>query len=207
MLSQFAKTLAIANIGVLYNCCKEEGFHLCFKKLDPVLFWRPFLMSTDVATKIHSKFVFSQLKTMVSKSAYDSLLKFKSEEMGLLLNLLDAAVSSPELVASGFGCSFTACELVVMLQGILSCEENGPLLIERGGLGVLIKALVTGGVSEQKEACLLLWSLSRYQGFEEKISESEIPFEELLEELQLSANADLQMVTACVLSAMQLKEG
>lgn len=152
------------------NCSQERDFSLLYTppgKVNWCAMLESWMNSTDKNLRFSAKLITGNL-SHVLESDQIHLLDLSSEELSSFLKLFCDAVNSETLTGSGFGCQFTAEELVSSLRKFLLSESNYFLISTATDImpTSLFNLFVKGGNTIKQECCKVLLYLLNSSNFQ-----------------------------------------
>ena len=199
---QFLRDVVAANITVIYNCVRWNDFPpFYYSHVNWVNVITPWLQSPHEAIRMNCKFLLAYLVPALREDEL-ALMNVTEEETACLLAMLTAATKSPDFTAEGFGYSYSAAELVAILERLISTTLNFEVLAKPAILSEICILLSDGAVAEKEAACKLLWTVLDSPRLLEIAKAPSVSIVRCLEEIQDSEHAELQTLSKCILSLL-----
>lgn len=196
---QFLRDVVAANITVIYNCVRWGDFPpFYYSHVNWVNVITPWLQSPHEAIRMNCKFLLAYLVPALPEDEL-VLMNLTKEETACLLGMLTAATKSPDFTAEGFGYSYSAAELVAILERLISTTFNFEVLAKPVILSEICVLLSDGAVAEKEAACKLLWKVLDSPRLFEIAKAPSVSIVRCLEEMQDSEHAELQTLSKCIL--------
>ena len=189
------------NLTILYSCSAQPGFHRYFKYLDPIFFWEPYCKSDQFAVRYHSKVIAGQIFHYLP-GMEASIVQLDKRDVDIIIGCLSEASSSDKHEVSKLGCRFSTQELLLGVSCLLCDAMNSERMINGDILTTLMSLLVSGSLVEKREALLIVWKLAKFPLFTEVLNSLDLPFIDILTELESCEGADLQLLISGVLSCV-----
>ena len=196
---QFLRDVVAANITILYNCVRWNDFPpFYYSHVNWVNVITPWLQSPHEAIRMSCKFLLGYLVPALPEDKL-ALMNLTEEETACLLAMLTAATKSPDFTAEGFGYSYSAAELVAILERLVSTTVNFEVLAKPAILSDICVLLNDGAVAEKEAVCKLLWRVLDSPELLEIAKAPNVSIVRCLEEIQDSEHAELQTLSRCIL--------
>ena len=194
-----AKKLATYLVAIVTNCAQE----LSFSSYISTIQWKTVLSQwADHPSK--SIQFHSQLLCCFVASSFDPeellIVDMNSDDLQTLLNMLGSASTSIKLMASGFGFTFSATEILQSLLHLFISQKNLLSVLSLDVMPTLLALLFNGHVQDKLLTCQLLWILlgeHRFQWDEELFCN---PIKELLTATLDNEDESLQVLSKLLLS-------
>ena len=186
---------------VVHNCAQSVSLPLLYyHKVDWVGVLNPWLNSDNMAVRLNSQLVLAA----VSRGLHsDLLLDFdlrKTDHMTGILEMIGAAVESPDFTVSKHNYRFSATELVMALSGLVSCSSAyRKVVVEEINPPVLLALLACGDATLKRAVCHLLWILASHAPGKLFLKDAHSSVVEALEQLRCSEEEELQKISKCVM--------
>ena len=167
----------------------------------PLIDWAQFLLpwtSSSIGnTRIYAKFLCSHVGLSLCCDDLP-LLKFEDRDINSLIRSLAFASTSDNLQGSAFGYSFSAHELLAILQRLIINPDNFRAIAQSDLVPSLISLFVNGSLLVKKMVCNLFWCLMDSPSFVATVTSCELPlvdvFSETNEDVDISLLAELMLV-------------
>ena len=122
MYLQFAQSLLLLNIGIIYNC-KEGNLECYFRNSKCLSALVPFLGCPQWELQFHSRVILCSV-VQAGGDLDAGLTKLSEEELKTLFQLLGMAAHSKERTVSIHNCCFTIVELLSCVNHLLINDDN-----------------------------------------------------------------------------------
>ena len=149
--------------------------------MDWASFLSPWISPSLGSTRIHAKFLCGHVGLSLCCDDL-SLLKFEDRDVNSLTRCLASASASENLRGSAFGYSFSASELLTIIQQLIINPDNYEVVAKSSLIPSLLALIVSGSLRVKKMVCNLFWSLMDSQHFKDAIKSSELPLSDVFGE-------------------------
>lgn len=197
---QLVRYMIAVNLGIIFTCAQEEEFEIYCHRFPWVAILKPWLNCPFTYIKLPSKFLLGRVSSVL-ESCELSLLDVNEKEMKALVDCLKEAADSPDLASGSqdLGFVFSAYELLTNLRLLATYQPNRSKMLEMEIVQLITKFISVRNLSSQVAACRLLWDLVVIENVKDCFS----VFRGVLQPLMDSEHSELQVLSNCLLVAMQ----
>ena len=158
---------------ILSNCAQEHNFSLLYTApgtVDWANLLQHWMLSTFDSLRFSAKALAGYFKRNLNEDQF-FLLDLTDDEINRMIQMLKEAVNSSSLVGSGFGCRYSATELLIMLDNFILSKENYDKIVTTSSSDIInfLTSLITNaGNTARKYACRALLKLLNNVKFKTK---------------------------------------
>lgn len=194
------------NIGILYNCAREDLFIVYQSKVRWASLLQYWIKSSHPAIKLQCMFLLGFISSYLSQS--DSLKLMSSwsqEDMKSVMNLLTSSTLTTTLTAKYNRTLFSADELLVNILNLIHLsKENYDIVASPEMLQTYISLLQKGSEAVVVLTCQVLWELSYDSLFRDiAIPEISLSLCKQVDLLCQSTKQDIMLVGKCLQISMR----
>ena len=185
----------MSDLVILYNCASNtciDAYHHVFSFTNIL---QPFLNAGDMSMLLHAKLILAYVSAILTDNEINKFIQLSSSSADCLISILGEASTSSIRKANGF----TVTELANGMNQLLVCSGNREYLAKPILLPTIMSILSCGNTQEQLASCKLLWNLLKDGTFKQTVNESDLPLNDLLEQLKESKDVNLGSVASCAL--------
>ena len=185
----------MSDLAILYNCASNiciDAYHHVFSFTNIL---HPFLNAADMSMIIHAKLILAHLSAILTNDEVKEFLQLSSSSAESLIALLGEASTSSNRKANGF----TVTELAKGMNKLLVCSENGRYLAKATLIPSIASVITCGSTQEKVAGCELLWNLLQESEFKIAVLENDLPFTEMLKQLEESKETSLHTLASSTL--------
>ena len=169
--------------------------------IDWVRLLLPWTSSSIGSTRIHAKFLCSHVGLSLCCDDI-SLLKFVDRDMNSLIKGLNSASTSDNLQGTAFGYSFSAHELLAIVQKLIINKDNFQAVAQSDLLPSLVALFVNGPPLVKKMVCNLFWCLMDSPYFIAAVKSCDLPLANVFSE----KNEDVDILLLAELILVEINE-
>ena len=190
---------------MLSNCAQEKEFGWFYTS--PGFDWFSILESWVSSSygplRFSAKLISGYMAHVLDKEKVSYLVSLTESDMSTLLQMVYQSVVSEIHVASGFGCQFSAVELIRLLQNFLINQVNFLAVIQSQEiLPSLLLLLNTDKLTEKKTALRLLLVLTNSLQLRQNLNDISA-FEIISEVKENAEDACVKFLSECALLCLQ----
>lgn len=178
---QHIRHISKLSIAIVCNCAVEKPFITYLPLIDWASFLSPWISPSFGSTRLHAKFLCGHVGLSL---CYDdlSLLKLEDRDVNSLTRCLASASASENLQGSVFEYSFSASELLTIIQQLIINPDNYQAFAKSSLIPSLLALIVNGSICVKKMVCNLFWCLMDSSFFKDAIKSSELPLDDVFSE-------------------------
>lgn len=178
---QHIRHISNLSFAIVGNCAYNRQFVSYLLPIDWARFLAPWISSSIGSTRIHAKICCSHVGLSLCSDDL-SLLKLEGRDVNSLIQGLGSASSSHNLQGSAFGYSFSAYELLTIVQNLIIYPDNLQAFAEANLVPSLVALIVNGSPSVKKMVYYVFWCLLDSPDFRDIVKSSVLPLADVFSE-------------------------
>ena len=192
------------NIGIIYNCAREELFRVYRNKIVWAGLLQHWMKSSNPAIKLYCMFLLGFLVPYLSESDLTKLMPICAREhMKSVIHLLKSSSLTATLTAECHGNVFSADEILLNILNLIHLStDNYDLLLDSELLQPCVSLLQKGSGTIIPLTCQLLWGLCSDNSFRQ-IAFDNPSLNQEVDRLCQSAEPNVKLIGKCLQISMR----